>query len=293
MELDMGFLRKVTEPRIRRRIFLERLTEPVHLNLLSIGVAMFGSFTQRVGFDLILRQHNAFAILNAAQRARAQGVGKITIVEFGVAAGAGLLNMCSIAKRAAKATGIEISVVGFDTGKGMPQALGYRDHPDLYQEGDFPMDFSALKARLPSNCELILGQLKDTIPSFIESRLNAQAPIAYVAVDVDYYSSTVEALKIFEGRPEFYLPLTLIFLDDIAEDHHNPYAGELLAIREYNNAEEYRKICRHDFLECRRVFRNASWLKQIYYLHVMDHPSRMTTSNRVPQRVLRNPLLSS
>jgi hypothetical protein len=289
----MGFLRKLTEPRILRRIFLERLTEPVHLNLLSVWVALFGSFTQRVGFDLILRQHNAYAILNAAQRARVQGVRKITIVEFGVAAGAGLLNMCNIAKRAAKETGVEISVVGFDSGTGMPQSFGYRDHPDLYQEGDFPMDFAALRAKLPSNCELILGQLKDTVPSFIARRLNADAPIAYVVVDVDYYSSTVEALKILGGRPEYYLPLTLVFLDDIAEDHHNPFAGELLAIREYNDSEEYRKICRHDFLECRRVFRNASWLKQIYYLHVMDHPTRATSSNKVAQRVLQNPLLSS
>jgi hypothetical protein len=288
----MGFLRKLTEPRILRRIFLERLTEPVHLNLLSVWVAIFGSFTQRVGFDLILRQHNAFAILNAAQRARAQGVRKITIVEFGVAAGAGLLNMCNIAERTAKETGVEIFVVGFDTGSGMPQAMGYRDHPEMYQEGDFPMDFTALKAKLPSNCELILGQLKDTIPSFIETRLNEESPIAYVVVDVDYYSSSIVALKILSARPEFYLPLTLIFLDDIAEDHHNPYAGELLAISEYNRSEEFRKICRHDFLECRRVFRNASWLKQIYYLHVMDHPSRTMSSNKAPQRVLQNPLLS-
>jgi hypothetical protein len=30
-----------------------------------------------------------------------------------------------------------VSVVGFDSGVGMPPPLDYRDHPDLYQQGTF------------------------------------------------------------------------------------------------------------------------------------------------------------
>jgi hypothetical protein len=72
----MGFLKKLSEPRIMRRVFIERLTEPLHLNFLALWVAVCGSFRQRVNFDLILRQHNTFAILSAANRARTQELKK-------------------------------------------------------------------------------------------------------------------------------------------------------------------------------------------------------------------------
>jgi hypothetical protein len=289
----MGFLKKLADPRIIRRVLVERLSEPLHLNFIALWVAVFGSFRQRVNFDLILRQHNAFGILSAAERARLQGLKKITVIEFGVAAGAGLINMCRIALRVSKATGVEIRVIGFDSGTGMPPSCGYRDHPDLYQAGDFPMDFAALRAKLPPNGELILGQLKDSVPEFIKTRLNSSEPIGYVVVDVDYYSSTVEALKIFNGPSESYLPLTILYLDDIGEDHHNSFAGELLAVQEFNAANALRKACKHDFFECRRVFRRANWLKHIYFLHVMDHPIRANDgASRSPQRVITNPYIS-
>ena len=51
----MRFLRKIKEPHIRKRIVYERLTEPLHLNALSISVALFGSYRLRVAFDLVLR----------------------------------------------------------------------------------------------------------------------------------------------------------------------------------------------------------------------------------------------
>src|SRR6267378_1945182 len=147
----MGFLRKFREPRIWKRVFLERLTEPLHLNVLSLFVGIFGNIRQKTAFDLVLRQHNAFSILRAATDAKNSGLGKLCVVEFGVAAGAGFLNMCEIAKRVTESTGVDIEVFGFDTGKGMPKAIDYRDHPDLYREGDFPMDVTQLQKRVPSN----------------------------------------------------------------------------------------------------------------------------------------------
>lgn len=287
----MSLWRKLLEPRILQRVLLERLTEPLHLNLLALGVAAFGSFRQRVNFDLLVRQHNAYSILSAADRAIYYGRKSITIVEFGVAAGAGLMNMCQLAQRVSKVTGVEIKVVGFDSGTGMPPPQGFRDHPELYQEGDFPMDFESLRAKLPPNGELIIGQLHETVSEFRDHRLDTAAPLAYVAIDVDYYSSTVDALKIFDGPSEVYLPLTLIYLDDLALDHHNPFAGEELAVREFNDAHSYRKATRHDFLETSRVFRRAPWLKHIYFMHIMDHPMRAHGVNRATPIVLSNPNL--
>jgi hypothetical protein len=136
-----------------------------------------------------------------------------------------------------------------------------------------------------------LGELKDTIGEFVEKRLHASQPIGYVVLDVDYYSSSLQALKIFNGPAASYLPLTVLYLDDIGEDHHNPYAGESLAINEFNAANEFRKTCRHDFFESSRIFRRATWLKHIFYLHVMDHPFRSSSPREVSPRVLANPLL--
>jgi hypothetical protein len=287
----VSFWKKLFEPRIVRRVLLERLTEPLHLNLIALGVAAFGSLRQRINFDLLLRQHNAYSILSAADRARYYGVKSITIIEFGVAAGAGLINMCQIAARVSKATGVQIKVVGFDSGTGMPPAQGFRDHPELYQEGDFPMNFEALRTKLPPNGELILGQLEETVAEFRDRRLNAAAPLAYVVIDVDYYSSTVDALKIFDGPAEGYLPLTLIYLDDVAQEHHNRFAGEELAVREFNEAHPFRKAARHDFLETSRIFRRATWLKHIYFMHIMDHPTRTYGVDRAKPIVLGNPHL--
>src|SRR6185295_15415122 len=136
----MFLLRKLVNPRIWKRILQERLTEPLHLNVLSLFVAALGSFRMRVAHDLVVRHHSAYAMLRVADLARSLGIRELTVAEFGVAAGAGLLNMCHLARRVTAVTGVQFRVVGFDTGQGMPAPASFRDHPELYAEGDFPMD---------------------------------------------------------------------------------------------------------------------------------------------------------
>lgn len=286
----MGFLKRLSEPSVWRKIFYERLTEPLHLNVLSAGVAMFGSYRTKIAYDLVVRQANAFGILQAADMAKAAGLTSVCALEFGVAAGAGMMNMCLIAQKISAMTGVDVKIYGFDTGKGMPAPRDYRDHPDLYQEGDFPADLDALKRILPSNGELILGELTDTVPQFLQKHASEKCPIGYVAVDVDYYSSTMEAFKLFEGNPRFYLPVTVLYVDDIHFPVHNPYAGELLAISDFNAQHEFRKISPHSFLEFNRIFRRAKWIQHMFLLQVMDHPTRMAPARR-EQGLLENPYL--
>ena len=57
----------------RRNILVERLSEPLHLNLLALLAGAFGSFATKVEFDLINRRQYAFPILHAAQAAKAAG----------------------------------------------------------------------------------------------------------------------------------------------------------------------------------------------------------------------------
>lgn len=234
-------LRRLFNPGQLRKVLVERATEPLHLNLLSAIVAVCGTYRAKVDFDLVVRQQYAFPILYAADQARKYGYETVTVIEFGVAGGAGLLNLCRIAERTLKATGIKFRVVGFDTGKGMPPPVDYRDLPESFQEGDFPMDEQRLKQALPAFAELILGDIAETIPPFLRS-LRSDAPIGFVAVDVDYYSSAKKALSVLGGSAGVYLPIVLVYLDDIGVDGSNPWTGELLAVNEFNRRHKLRKI---------------------------------------------------
>src|SRR5687767_14259572 len=100
----------------------------------------FGSFRTRVKWDVVVRQHNACSILQVADAAKGVGIKTVSVIEFGVATGAGLINMARIAGEVTRVTGVEFKLYGFDTGKGMPPARDYRDHPDMYAHGDFAMD---------------------------------------------------------------------------------------------------------------------------------------------------------
>ena len=271
--IDGYLLSRLSRQSRRSRLVTERLTEPLHLNLVSLFVALFGSFRAKVDHDLIVRQQFAFPILHAADKAREQGLKRITIAEFGVANGAGLFNMCKIANSVTKVTGVEFDVFGFDTGAGLPPAVDYRDHPEMFQQSDFPMDVDRLRAALPSFAQLVIGDVAETVPSFCKT-LSPDSPLAFVSMDLDYYSSTKPALEIFKGNAENYLPAVLLYLDDTVIETANPWCGELLAVNEFNEENETRKIAPFPMLRPRRLFKNSRWIDQIYLLHTLDHPAR-------------------
>jgi hypothetical protein len=254
-------------------------------------VALFGSYRLRVAFDLVVRQQYAFPILFAADAALRHGYKRVTLVELGVASGAGLMNMCRIAERTTKATGVEFRIVGFDGGKGMPEAVDYRDLPEHFQQGDFPMvDFAGLKRALPGNCELILGDVAQTVPAFMAS-LGADAPLGFVAVDVDYYSATKAAMPILQGPSEHYLPMVPVYLDDIGVDGSSPWSGELLAVDEFNRENSLRKIAPFTLLRSRRIFKNTQWIDRMFAAHIHDHPLRSPRNKRAKAWVLGNEYL--
>ncbi len=289
----MSFLaRKLLQPHIWTRILTERLCEPLHLNFMSLFVAAFGSVRAKVWFDLILRPHNAYALLKAADQAKALGLKTVSVLEFGVATGAGLMNLVEVSRKITEATGINFKIYGFDSGTGMPPAEDYRDHPEMYQHGDFPMNREALEARLPENVKLIIGNVTETTKTFVQN-LSPEEPIGYAIIDVDYYSSTVSALNVFkDSNPRHYLPVTSIFLDDIFADEHNPWCGELLAVHEFNEQHPMRKFFFNPFIDKDRIFKRASWMKHIWNFHVLDHPHRFEVRTTAEKRQLMNPYLS-
>ena len=277
----LNYVLQRASPAAIERIFRERLSEPLHLNIIALFVLLFGSTRAKIYFDLTMRQQFAFGLLHAADMAKAMGVRRVTAIEFGVARGAGLRNMCQVASVVTRATGIEFDIAGFDTAVGLPRPRDYRDHPDIYKVGDYGMiDREGLKKALPSNAQLIVGPIEETLPGFLEKRQNG-SPIGFASIDVDYYFSTVDAFKAFEGPATFYLPITTLYFDDAWEEPHNPWCGELLAKDEFNAAHPRRKIAPYTHLKGKRLFKNARWIDNIYTLHILDHPLRSVPGDEV------------
>jgi hypothetical protein len=92
-------------------------------------------------------------------------------------------------------------------------------------------------------------------------------------IDLDLYSSTAAALKMFLDPALPCLPRVLFYFDDITGgpmQAYNEFTGELLAIREFNKASATRKLGRLHIGPTRRF--PAEWNDRIYVLHNFDHP---------------------
>ncbi|MBT8148124.1 MAG: hypothetical protein KJN90_14795 [Gammaproteobacteria bacterium] len=285
---------KLLSPRIWRRIYLERLGEPFLYNLMSVFYYFFGSIETKIDYDLIPRQPYAFGIKEAFVIARAENATKIYFVEFGVAAGAGLFSLAHIASRLSPRYKIDYQIVGFDTGKGMPEAVDYRDHPEKYREGDFP-PVNLTPDRLPEKTTVYYGDIADEVKKFAADINEQGGQLGFVAIDVDYYSSTVKCLKLFELPAGSLLSRVPVYLDDVNHIDHNPFCGELLAVNEFNQRQDIsRKVCQMNQLRNWRIFKNALWLDQMYFLHVFDsHYRQVETWQNEEKVVLANPFLST
>jgi hypothetical protein len=228
---------------------------------------------QAIRRNIFYRGNYAYCMVLAAETALRMSLTKVSVIEFGVWFGAGLKNLCEIADFLQQTLGIEFLIYGFDTGAGLPEVADWRDHPELWPSGSLAMpNFEELKSQLPDNCRLIIGDVKDTLPTFLEQHASAEAPIGFVSLDVDQYHSSVSALKVFDADPTHLTPAVPIWVDD---SHvgvlQTTYAGEGLAIREFNDQHPLRKIEQ-------KIVRTDDypriWHHCIYFAHIFDHPVR-------------------
>ena len=233
-----------------------------------------GDFREKEQCGLVARPNYAYGMLRAADVASFFGKTQVTVCEFGVATGRGLTNLADLADLIGAETGIRFRVVGFDTGAGLPPPGGYKDHPEMWSGGDFPMgDPEQLRSRLEGRAELILGNIEDTISAFMKT-LTPECPLGFVSIDVDIYSGTVAALRGLGGPAEHYLPAISFYLDDIVSYFTNDASGELCAVHEHNAAHPLRPLCIDRSLPGRRPHAVASWYHQMYVCHILDHVMR-------------------
>jgi hypothetical protein len=253
--------------------FLRLLLNPQQAILKTRRAWPVRSFKRRLDYDIFPRPHYAYCTYHAARLAQLLGIARISLIEFGVAGGNGLVELESLAEQVEKEFDTRIDIYGFDSGEGLPAPEDYRDLPYIWQKGFFRMDVDALQRRL-RRAKLVLGDVRDTVPAFVAQ--HAPAPIGAVFHDLDYYSSTRHALEILHGDPTWMLPRVFCYCDDVLSSELGGIlcrrVGQLRALDEYNEVDQNRFIGPiSGFTHMRRV--PAAWNDKIYVHHAFDHPA--------------------
>jgi hypothetical protein len=230
----------------------------------------------------------AYGSLCAVRLASALDLEAVSMLELGVAGGNGLIELERIAATLSDDYGVRVDAAGFDLGTGMPTPVDYRDVPYVWQRGFFSMDEDQLRARLKS-AQLHIGDISRTGPGYLATN---PAPIGFISFDMDYYSATVSAFDaLFSADPSRFLPRVFCYFDDTIGRHDEylcSFAGELLAISEFNDRSQHRKLDKIHGLRYKMLPMDDRWIEGMYVLHLFDHPNYCDYV--YPQTDRQNPL---
>ncbi len=250
---------------------LRALFSPQVLARRLIRTLGLGSLELRLAMQALVRAEYAFGVLQSIYLASRLNQARVSVIEFGVATGSGLRCLERYAAELGQKYGVFVEVYGFDTGVGLPPPTDYRDVPYLWRTGDYKMNFEVLQSQLKT-AKLVLGDVRETVPQFIHNR---PAPIGFISFDLDFYSSTVAAFKIFDAPDESFLPRVICYFDDVGSDGRAllcDYVGELLAIREFNERPaNHHKLCQLHMQEPLMKY-PADWLEKLWVYHRFLHP---------------------
>lgn len=229
-----------------------------------------GSLEFRLAMQALNRLEYAFGVRQAIFLAKRLKLKSVSVVEFGVAQGDGLIELEKYAIEMGKTSGIEVEVYGFDLGSGLPEPSDYRDLGYYWPKGAYKMDFEPLRRRLKI-ARLLIGDVGETVPRF---NATDHAPVGFVSFDLDFYSSTMNAFRIFDSPDRLLLPRVVCFFDDIVSDGNSLHCddvGELLAIREFNRKSDgsYR-LSAPSMLRTGTVFQ-GQWEEQLRVYHRFNH----------------------
>ena len=183
------------------------------------------------------RMNYAICIYEAAREAKKLGYNEISVIEFGVAEGYGLVCVERYSEAVEQIFGIKIKVYGFDNGIGLPEPIGYQDRPHSWQAGWYKMNVEELRKKL-KRATLVLGDVKDTIPDFFE-KYNPPR-IGVMLCDMDFYSSTIEILSLLQKENKWFTPRIRMYFDDVRAEYE--WQGEGLAVKEFNMKYDEIKI---------------------------------------------------
>jgi hypothetical protein len=248
----------------------EESADPIR-SLIRLAIKRFkiGEYETRIKNGAVNRPHYAHCVYQAAVLGKKLGYKTISVLEFGVAGGNGLIELENHAFEVSKITGVDIQIYGFDMGSGLPQPLDYRDMPYLWKKGFYKMDVDKLKLKL-NKAKLVLGDVSETVKTFFEEY--KPAPIGAIMNDLDFYSSTKNSFKLLDGHENNFLPRVFCYFDDVTarEPHlYNDYTGERLAINEFNQEHSDIKFGLPYYLITKEIVRQ--WYHHIWILHFFSH----------------------
>jgi len=238
-------------------------------------------YENRILLGLMDRPHYGYCIFQAAKLAKLLDYPRVSIIEFGCGGGNGLLNAEMHIVEVMKIFMIDIELYGFDLGSGLPCPHDYRDMPHYFRGGAFEMDRQLIERRL-KRAKLVIGDVKEKCPTFFQEY--DPAPIGGILWDLDFYSSTRDAMRIFDAESSRFLPRVFMYFDDIIGDDLwlcNDFTGEMLAIKEFNEKHQYKKISPNYSTKFRyslqlqyenHVWTNQlPWTSKMYIYHNFEH----------------------
>jgi len=211
----------------------------------------------------------AYCLYNAAVLARKLGLDAMSVIEFGVAGGNGLVFLDNFAKRVENALNLRIEVYGFDTGEGLSAPVGHEDMPYWYRGSLYRMDVDSLKSRL-STAQLVLGDVRQTVSHFFAE--HHAAPVGAMFNDLDLYSSTAGSLRIFDNAPGHFLPRVFMYFDDVIGTETAMFGdcnGELRAIADFNRSHDNIQIVPNRNILPRY---DLNYRHKVFYAHLFSHP---------------------
>lgn len=232
----------------------------------------------RVHIDDFPYPQYAYGVLVSCMQARMLGQPSVTVVEFGLAGGNGLVALEQAANEIGPSLNVEVDVLGFDSGEGMPASRDTRDMVYWYRPGAFKMDIERLRSRL-TTARLFLGPVEERVSDALGT---LRGPVGFCSFDLDYYTASVSALQIFDAPSSARLPRVLIYADDIFGWHDLNVmcsdVGEERAFADFNRDHDLVKIHPIRGLRFKRPV-PALWNEKMFALHDFAHPEYDTPIN--------------
>ena len=215
------------------------------------------------------------------------------MLEFGVANGnpfKTLLHSRDVWVKRLRAKG-QVIGVGFDTFEGLPGPRS-QDTTVGYRKGDFPSDMQDVQQYLESRFKdflLVKGLFSDTLKA--NRQLLQDFPPVFVAIDCDYYSSTMEVLE--ELLPDLAPHGCLFYFDDTQITFWSDKTGELRAIAEVNAGKfgDHIQLVEYPLWIETREMRHYKQVYHLVNLETLDQQLRSEPS-RAPGQVLRDKRIS-
>jgi hypothetical protein len=131
---------------------------------------------------------------------------------------------------------------------------------------------------------LVIGDIRDTFSQWLHR--DVRAPVGFISIDVDYYSSTIAVLNALAGcDAEALLPIASVYLDDILCFGVPRCTGELAAVEEFNRRSRTRQFDRADWVSEFRPYREALWLRRLFDFYCFDHLKMQCSDSREIRRL--------